>query len=249
MLGMNKADQRDVGQIKTEFVNIASHQLRTPITSIRLHTEMLLQNASRQLETEHVKYLMNIAESTERMVQLVNDLLYVVRIETNSLHVEPSDVDVKKFVQAIIKKIDAEGLNKHCVIRFEGKGRFPKVHIDEELIYVVVMNLILNAIQYSREEKECFVDVKLDKIKNFRGSFVQIQVTDYGIGIPKKDQKSVFKKFFRAQNAMEIQTEGSGIGLFVAHRIVELSHGKLSFTSSKNGTTFTLLLPASPSKK
>ncbi len=236
----------ETDQMKTEFVYIASHQLRTPLTAIKLLIELLLSDPSVQMHAEQAEYLKHISASTDRMVQLVDDLLNVSRIETGTLRVVPVQTNLKQFVQSIVKELDPIAKEKNGTIRLISKETLRPLMIDQGLMHAVFHNLIVNAIKYSRHDK-CFVDIVLKKMKTAQGSFIQVQINDRGIGIPKKEQDRIFEKFFRAENAIQIQTDGSGLGLYIAQKIANLSDAKLGFQPLKDGTRFYVNLPVTGS--
>lgn len=238
----------ETDHVKTEFVYIASHQLRTPLTAIKLLVELLLGDPSIQMHEEQVEYLKNIYQSTGRMVQLVDDLLNVSRIETGTLRVVPVSTNIKQFLETIIKELEPVAQEKTCRIRLVCKEPMKPLLIDRGLMHAVFHNLIVNAIKYSKPGV-CTVDVMLKKMKSVKGGFLQIQVNDHGIGIPKKEASRVFEKFFRAENAIQVQTDGSGLGLYIAHKIAKLSDAELGFQSLKDGTRFYVNLPIAGSSQ
>ena len=240
---------KEIDRVKTEFVFIASHQLRTPLTAIKLYLEMLLDDPSMGIHPEHIEYLKNIYASTNRMVQLVDDLLNVSRIEAGTLRVMPTETNLKQFIQSVIRELEPLAKEKNCQIQFECKEVTRPIMIDQQLMHVVLHNLLSNALKYS-QINICDVRVSVQKIKRADGMFVQIRVSDKGIGIPKKDQLHIFDKFFRAENALKVQTEGSGLGLYIAKMIAELSDGELVYESKQHqGSVFSLTIPFSGSSK
>ena len=236
----------EADQAKTEFVYIASHQLRTPLTAIKLLVELLLGDPAIQMHSEQVEYLKNICQSTERMVHLVDDLLNVSRIETGTLRVVPTATHLKSFIQTIIKELEPIAGEKKCRIKLISKGGMLPLLIDQGLMHVVFYNLLTNAIKYSKPGL-CSVEITLKKIKKEKKHFVQVQFIDHGIGIPKKEQSRIFQKFFRAGNAMQIQTDGSGLGLYIAQKIAKLSDAEIEFSSNKQETCFSVHLPVTGS--
>ncbi len=231
---------KEIDRVKTEFVSVASHQLRTPLTAIKLFTEMLIGEDVGKLNKDQKEYLDNVYNSTERMVRLVNDLLNVTRIESGRLRVSPQDTDISEFIKDVIIEAKPGAKMDNTIIRFR-KVKIPKVPLDQNLFRQVIQNMISNAIRYSDPEKgEVQVAAKKDK-----DNFI-ISVSDNGIGIPKNMQKRIFEKFYRADNAIKAVTEGTGLGLYVSRMIVENSGGKIWFESVENkGTTFYVKMPLS----
>jgi PAS domain S-box-containing protein len=234
---------KEIDQMKTEFVSVASHQLRTPLTAIKLFTEMLVRGDVGKLNPEQQEYLENVNESTERMVSLVNDLLNVTRIESGRLAVNPQPVNVIKFIKNIIAEAKPLIVSRTQEIIFHENGfKLGTVPLDENLMRQVIHNLVVNAIRYS-PEKNGLIEVSLNKYddKNFI-----ISVKDNGIGIPPEAQRRIFEKFYRADNAIKSITEGTGLGLYVSKMIVTSSGGKIWFESKKDkGTEFFVELPLS----
>ncbi len=232
---------KEIDRMKTEFVAVASHQLRTPLTAIKLFTDMMLRGETGKINKEQKEYLENVNESTERMVRLVNDLLNVTRIESGRLRVEPQEIEIKNLLKNIIAEAKPLALNRQQKIIFKDNSvSIPKVSLDQNLVRQVFHNLIINAIRYSpkRTGKISVVLSKDDK-KTFT-----VAVHDNGIGIPKEAQKRIFEKFYRADNAIKSITEGTGLGLYVSKMIIESSGGKIWFESAKGkGTSFYVRMP------
>jgi PAS domain S-box-containing protein len=231
---------KQIDRMKTEFVSVASHQLRTPLTAIKLFTEMLMKGEVGDLLKEQKEYLDNIYQSTDRMVKLVNDLLNVTRIESGRLKIDPQPTNLSEFIKSIIAEAGPIAAIKKISINFKkDKGDMPEIAIDRNLIQQVIHNLLTNAIRYTPVGKNT-VDIVLKKDKeNYT-----ISVSDQGIGIPPEAQVRMFEKFFRADNAVKTETEGTGLGLYVCKMIVESSGGKIWFESKKDhGTTFYVSLP------
>ena len=231
---------KEIERMKTEFVSVASHQLRTPLTAIMLFSEMFANEEVGKLNSNQKDYIENIQQSTKRMIRLVNDLLNVSRIETGRLKVEPVLTELDKFIQSIIdESMPLVKNNKGKIIFKKPATKLPKIPIDQTLIQQVVHNLITNAIRYS-SVGNCSILVKLERKKD---NYL-ISVKDNGIGIPPEAQVRIFQKFFRADNAQKKEVGGSGLGLYVVKMIVEASGGKIWFESKKGkGTTFFVSLP------
>jgi PAS domain S-box-containing protein len=225
---------------KTEFVSIASHQLRTPLTGIKLFLEMLINEEVGKLNNKQRSYMIDVRESAERMVRLTNDLLSVSRLEAGRLKIEPKPTYLEELIKSTIK--EAESLDKvgKCSISFKKpEKKLPKILIDPILARQVIYNLIANAIQYSPPER-CSIIVKLEN----KDEYYMVSVEDKGIGIPKEAQSRLFNKFFRADNAIKRLTEGSGLGLYVVEKIVNSWGGEMSFKSKENkGSTFSFMIP------
>lgn len=235
-----------IDKMKTEFVSVASHQLRTPLTAIKLFTEMLVRKDVGELNNDQEEYLNNIYESTERMVRLVNDLLNVTRIESGRLGITPEPTDLNKFLKNIIAEAKPLAKTNKAVITYNCVGKIPIVNLDVNLVRQVFHNLSTNAIRYSRPKNgKIEIVLKKDGSKN-----ILVSVRDNGIGIPANFQKRIFEKFYRADNAIKVATEGTGLGLYVSKMIIEQSGGKIWFESKAGkGTTFYVKLPVRGMKK
>jgi len=237
---------KEVDRMKTEFVSIASHQLRTPLTSINWFIELLLAGDAGKISKKQKDFLEEVYKGSKRMVQLVDDLLNVSRLETGRLKIEPKPVELEKFIQDIIDEISHVAEDKNCSISFKKPAKkIGKILIDESLMRQVVHNFITNAIRYSSVEnktkKKCDISVELEKKDND----IIISVKDDGIGIPKDAQRRIFEKFFRADNARTTEAEGNGLGLYVAKMIMDASDGKIWFETEEGvGTTFFASFPA-----
>lgn len=251
---------KEVDRMKTEFVSVVSHQLRTPLTAIKLFVEMLSDEDAGRLNAEQKDYMNNIRESTERMIQLVNDLLNISRLETGRLKIEPKPVQLEDFIQSIIDEAKPVAREKDCRIIFKKPERkMAKVPIDDVLMRQVVHNLIMNAIDYSpfyilenreKREGECDIIVSIKREPPVPGEkgreegAILISVEDKGMGIPKEARSGIFDKFFRAGNAYKMMPEGSGLGLYVSKMIVEASGGEIWFESEEGkGTIFYVRIP------
>ena len=231
---------REIDQMKSEFVSVASHQLRTPLTAIKLFTEMMLDNAVGKIKPEQADYLHNIYQSTERMVQLVNDLLSLSRLESGRLRIDPKPTDITGFVQNIIDEIKPVAKVKQVALKFQAEKDLPDTALDINLMRQVIHNLITNAVRYSTGRPKAAVKIDITRQKE---NYI-IKITDNGIGIPEAVQSRIYEKFFRADNAVKTDTEGTGLGLYVSKMIVESSGGRIWFESKEGkGTTFCVSLP------
>lgn len=227
---------KEISDAKTEFVSVASHQLRTPLTGIKWLTEILLKNREGNLSEKQKETLREINFSNDRVINLVNDLLSISRIERGqSKALTLSSVNMFELVNEVVGGL--KPIAENGKVNFEAIIDLPKDHImniDEEKIRQSMTNLISNAIKYSKADSGR-VDVSA-QIKD--GDFVFV-VKDNGIGIPLKDQRHMFEKFYRADNAVLNQTEGTGLGLYIVKSYIEAHGGKLWFESEENkGSTF-----------
>lgn len=234
--------EQEIDRMKTEFVSLASHQLRTPLTTIRWFIEELYIGELGPLNSEQKDYLKQVLESNSRMIKLVNDLLDISRLETSRLRIAPEPTDLIELIKSILSEYLPVAKASNCKFKFnKPKAGFPKVKIDPVLIKQVLINLISNAVKYSfNKNSEGLVMISLDK----KGKEAVIKVKDNGIGIPEEFQSRIFQKFFRADNVYKLDTEGTGFGLYISKLIIEASGGKIWFKSVEGaGTAFYFTLP------
>ena len=235
--------EKNVDRMKTEFISLASHQLRTPLSATKWFSEMLIAGDAGPLNKEQQEFVQNISDSNERMVSLVNALLNISRIESGRIVVDSTPTNLFDIVNEVIKEIESETAKKNIKIIASITENAPKICIDPKLIKEVYKNVITNAIKYSPAESEIIVMISK------KDEEMITQISDNGIGIPDEEQSKVFTKFFRANNARQTETDGSGLGLYLAKTIIESSGGKIRFESKENeGTTFWFTLPLKGTK-
>lgn len=237
-------DEKSLDESKSSFISIASHQLRTPLTSMRWFSEMLIAGDAGPLNEEQKHFAERIYQATDRMIDLVNLLLQIARIEAGRVKVEPIALDLKKSTEEIINSLKADVIKKSQKITIKTNiDPFPEILLDKEIIWQVIQNLISNAMRYSPEGKEILILIEKDK------NFVKYSIKDQGIGIPADQKDKIFQKFFRAENALKFVPEGSGLGLSLVKSLVESWGGKIWFESEENkGTIFYFTIPISGMK-
>lgn len=242
----------ELNRIKTEFVSMASHQLRTPLTAVRWYLEELLDEQLGTFNKTQREYIDQALDSTNSMISLVRNLLNIARLEAGRVTVDPKLTDIIKVVQTIIGDHSPLARAKNCSIEFHRpKAHLPKIKVDPALMTQVVANLLSNAIKYGAvgpgaNAVHVYIEQKNDE--------VLISVVDSGVGIPREAQHRIFEKFFRADNVFKLEAEGTGLGLYIAKLIVEASGGRIWFESpprsfpavdrkKKAGTVFVIALP------
>jgi signal transduction histidine kinase len=238
---LKESKERDetISAMKSEFITVAAHQLRTPLSAVKWTMKLILDGDVGAIPDEQRIVLAKGYEANERMIALVGDLLNVARIEEGKFGYVFAKEDIVVLVKKSVGEFMLKAAERELKLIFE-QPEFDslKITMDAGRIEMVLGNLIENAIKYSLPKG--FVAVILKK----EGDYVVISVSDTGVGIPKEAHYGMFHKFFRAPNVVRLQTEGSGLGIFMAKNIVERHGGKIWFTSEDNkGTTFTFTLP------
>jgi PAS domain S-box-containing protein len=232
--------EKMIEKMKTEFVSLAAHQLRTPLSAIKWTLRMLLDGDLGEITQEQKIFVEKTYISNERMIALINDLLDVTRIEEGRYLYKPILTDIAPVVQFVINSYKEEIERRKIKLEFEKpEEKLPQVLIDVEKIRLAVQNILDNAIRYTSLGGKVTVSIKHAKKE------IEVSIKDSGVGIPKDQQERVFTKFFRAANVMRMETEGSGLGLFITKNIIEAHSGRIWFESEEGkGSTFWFTLPA-----
>ena len=228
----------EIDKAKSEFVSLASHQLRTPLSAINWYAEMLLAGDAGSLTEEQKKYLDEIYVGNQRMVELVNSLLNVSRLELGIFIIEPKPTDLVEMAESVIKESMPQIQKKQQTVNKTYSPSLPKVNVDVKLMRMIFQNLISNAVKYTPQGGS--VTLTIDKNE----TNILIKVADTGMGIPSSQKEKIFTKLFRADNARESEAEGTGLGLYIVKSILDQSGGRVWFDSEEGkGTAFNVSVP------
>jgi PAS domain S-box-containing protein len=230
--------RKEVDRAKTEFVSLASHQLRTPLSAIRWYSEMLLSKYVGELNEKQRQYVNEIYAGNLRMVDLVNALLNVSRIDLGTFAIEPEPVSLVEICDSVLTELAPQILERKQSVEKVFSAAPKTYNADPKLIRMVFQNFLSNSVKYTQPGGHVIVEISA------RETELYIRVTDNGYGIPKSQHGKMFEKLFRADNVRQKDTEGTGLGMYIIKAIVENSGGKIWFDSEENkGTTFHVLLP------
>ena len=242
--------EKEIDTAKSEFISLASHQLKTPPTAIKLLTERLLGGKMGTFTKKQGEYFNDIRSSNQRMIDITNALLSVSRIELGSFYIEISKKDACTIVNNILDESQAIIDKKNLKLKSISLKKSAMIMLDESLFRMIIVNLITNAINYTADGGEIQVECRLvNKGQVLGGKLLEkncfvVVVSDTGCGIPQKDQSKMFTKFFRADNAREKHTDGTGLGLYIVKSILDHSGGSIWFTSCENeGSIFYAAIP------
>lgn len=234
--------EKEVDRMKTEFISITSHQLRTPLSSMKWFMEMLLNNDLGELPEKQRSVLTDVYNSNERIITLVNDLLDVSRIEAGKMRNEPTPTNIIEFIKSMLPEVEQNFAKRNQKFEFIRPDSLPRVSADPKLVWQVLQNLLTNASKYTPEGGNITLSLSLSD-----GAAI-MTVADNGYGIPEFQKNRVFEKFFRADNTGKM--EGTGLGLYISKELAEASGGKLWFESTEGkGTTFFYSLPLNEKTK
>jgi len=230
--------EKVLDKIKSEFISIAAHQLRTPLSATKWIMEMILKGDVGNISEEQKNLLQKSYKSNERIINLVDDLLNVSRIEEGRFGYNFKEQSLEEIIKSVLE-ISSSLIDKnHINLIINKPENLPNIKMDRDRIIMVMQNLLENAIKYTPQYGKIELNIKII------GEFIEIAVKDNGVGIPEKDKQKLFSKFFRASNVMRLQTEGSGLGLFICKNIIEKHGGAIKIKSQEGrGTEVIFNLP------
>jgi signal transduction histidine kinase len=223
---------------KDEFISMASHQLRTPLTSVKGYISMILEGDAGEINDLQKKFLNQAFISSQRMVYLISDLLNVSRLKTGKFVIENRETYLPDTVEDELRQLDETVKARGLSIEYKKPKKFPIVMLDEDKVRQVIMNFADNAIYYTPAGGKIFIELKATD------DVIQYTVKDTGIGVPRHEQHHLFTKFYRAGNARKARPDGTGLGLFMAKKVITAQGGSILFTSEEGkGSTFGFSLP------
>lgn len=240
-----------IEEVKTEFVSVASHQLRTPLATINWYTEMLRSGEGGSLTMAQQSFVEEIYSSNQRMLELVDLLLDASRLEMGKLKVVPSITKIESVLDSALADNAALITQKNLAIHRNISPSIHPIMTDPHLLQIILQNIISNATKYTPDNGAVTINVMtvtppaVISNRNFNKSSVHIAISDTGYGIPVEVQGRIFEKLFRADNAQKSDADGTGLGLYIVKMTVEQLSGAVWFESQPGqGTTFHVVLPA-----
>jgi PAS domain S-box-containing protein len=236
-------EQFEVDKAKTDFVMLSSHQMRTPLTVIKWYSEMLLDEDKGNLSIQQRSYLSKIFDGLDRINNLINTFLKITKLQMGKYEFSNKIVDVEGLLSDIRKAHKKEINGKKLLVDMIVPPSLEKLYIDPQILEMIISNILSNAIKYSPNESQ--IKVKLFQISKEKGEkHLAIEIEDKGVGIPKEQQHLLFTKLFRGDNVKKIDTEGSGIGLYILKLLVDKAKGEINFESTEGkGSIFRVFLP------
>lgn len=232
-LKRSNAKLRQLDKTKDDFISMASHQLRTPLTSVKGYLSMTLEGDGGTVNTKQRKLLSQAFISSQRMVYLIADMLNVSRLKTGKFVIEPEPTDLAEAVATELDQLLGTAEARELKLTYAKPHDFPVLMLDQTKIRQVIMNFVDNAVYYTPAKGH--IDVALKDL----GKSIEFTVTDDGIGVPKSEQHHLFNKFYRANNAKKARPDGTGLGLYMAKKVIIAQGGSLIFQSKEGkGSTF-----------
>jgi PAS domain S-box-containing protein len=234
----NTTKDREVEEIKSDFISIVSHELRTPLTAIKGFLSMTLKQDFGPLSEKQYHYLSRVYQSNQRMIDLVEDLMDATYIESGKITLNIAPVALDNVVAGVVSELAAKGAAGHIMINVKRRQRLPLVLADETRLHQIALNLIDNAIKYSMPDTEVEVTFRV------QGDELITTITDHGVGIGKSQIDRLFTKFGRIFNPLSVQAGGTGLGLYIVKNLVESHDGRIWVTSQEGkGSKFNFSLP------
>lgn len=231
MLALEK--ERELNELKSRFVTMASHEFRTPLGTILSSASLIGKYETNEHQTKREKHIDRIKAAVSNLTEILNDFLSLEKLEEGVVRCQMVRINGKQLLTETIDDLKGISRNGQTIeLVYEGNE---EIFADPQLMKNILINLVSNAIKYSKDDGQITVSSAVTSER------FELNIADRGIGIPLEDQKNIFDRFFRATNAGNIQ--GTGLGLNIVKKYVELMDGSISFVSSEEGTTFTVSLP------
>ncbi|MCP6719152.1 MAG: HAMP domain-containing histidine kinase [Patescibacteria group bacterium] len=228
----------EANRMKSEFISVVSHQLRSPLSNLRWIIELLMSGKLGKIEEKQTEYFKILKENNARMQELISDLLIISRLESAKLPLRKKLFSIKELTEELVSGYMPFAKASNVEINLDAEEKLLEVFSDPSQIRLVIENLLDNAIRYSRDKGK--IEIRISN----KNKDVLLSIKDNGVGIPQGDQKYIFQKFFRSENVMRYQTQGSGLGLYISKAIIGGAKGKIGFKSEENkGSTFWFTIP------
>ncbi len=239
LVSANRELQR-LSDMKSTFVSIAAHELKSPLTAIVGYSELLLDGTYGELNAEQVEVLQIMLQSAGRLQDIAETLLLTAKIDTGRIELTLQPMDMAALINDLIKEFAPQVNAQSHNLTFNAEPNLPYALCDKDQAQLIISNLLGNATKYTAPEGQ--IDINLSSANG--SGFLQVSVADTGMGIPRKDQDKLFERFFRAANASMTGASGTGLGLYIVKSLVELHGGQIWFESEENkGTTFYVTFP------
>lgn len=230
--------EKMVDRMKSDFISIVAHQLRTPLSAVKWAIGMVMDGDAGKINIEQENFLRKGYESNQRMIGLVNDMLNVSRIEEGRFGFTFNKMSFQEVLNDVVSSVEGLVAKKHLKILLEKRNQLPEIYLDKEKMELAFQNILDNAIKYTSDYGEIKISL------NVTPTNLEVSVKDTGIGIPDIDKTRIFSKFFRSTNVVKMETEGSGLGLFIVKNIIEKHGGKINISSIEGqGTEVFFTLP------
>jgi PAS domain S-box-containing protein len=229
---------REVEEIKSDFISIVSHELRTPLSAIKGFLDMILKKDFGELNDKQFHFLNRVSQSNQRMVDLVEDLLDVSHIESGKINLQAKPIALESIIAEVVSELASKGFERQILLKVNRKQKLPLVLADETRLRQILINLVDNAIKYSFPQSEVIIDFKV------QADELVTSISDSGVGISPSQVERIFQKFGRIYNPMSVQAGGSGLGLYIVKRLVESHGGRIWVTGREGkGSKFSFTLP------
>lgn len=227
--------EKDLNEMKSRFISMASHEFRTPLTTIHSSASLIAKYTTEEQQPNRDKHVQRIKTSVQNLTNILNDFLSIEKLDSGSVSLKIEKITMMNVMHEIVDLFELN-LKKDQELIVNYQDDIPTIHQDPHILKNVLINITSNAIKYSPEGKAIYINIYQENDKVF------IAIKDQGIGIPEEEQKNLFKRFFRADNASNIQ--GTGLGLNIVKRYLDLISGNITFTSRENkGSEFIISIP------